>query len=1131
MFAKRFVWLVVLLGGLATSIWAQTGDGGVITGHVRGPGGVSVPGATVQLIDPQSGERKETWTDESGNYTFSGLHPGTYKLEVSLLGFRTDVREPIPVDAGKTLKVNAALVFAYGEESGPQVARSSGPRNAGGPLPAGLPQGDGGMAEREGGGQGPALGGGEGTVRLSEAGGNGNGNGNGNGFQEEAPPEGADASASAANSFLLAGGNGVNAPTPGDQEGRWRERIQQYRTMGGGGQEVPGFGGGGGGPGGPGGGPGLGGGPGPGGMGPVMIFGGGPGPGGWAGRRSQVNRIRGNIFDRYTNSAFDARPYPLNIAESPQIASYQESFGVGLGGPLVIPKIYNGGTKTSFFFNYSLQRGKSPFDSFATVPTFAERGGDFSQATISSGPLAGTVPTIYNPASNPRTPFSGNVIPTDQLNPAALGLLQFIPLPNLPGAVQNFHLQESLPSSTDRVMGRIGHQISKTDSLNAFYFFNSARRQSVSSFPELTTRTSIRSQNLALSETHTFGPGRINVLLVNFNRQRTSTLNPFAFTQNIAGNLGIQGISSNPFDWGIPVMQFTNFTALNDVLPSLTRNQTVRLSDILMINRGKHTIRLGAELRRVQLNTLTDPDARGTFTFTGFTTSDFVNGFPVPSTGFDFADFLLGLPQSTSVRFGTSSNYFRSWVTTAFFQDDWRVTSRFTMQYGLRYEYFLPFSEKYGHLSDLALGPGFSSASVVTSYTAPNLPNSLIHSDADTFAPRIGLAFRPWLERHWVLRAGYSIFYDGSIYSRLVPNLANQPPFAQASTLLTSPTQVLTLQDGFPTVAPTVASNTYAVDSNFRTPYAQTWNFSVENEIAPNVILSVGYVGIKGTKLDLLLAPNQAAPGSPLTSQQRLSIPGALFFDYETSGAASIYHGLQVSLRRQFHAGFSMSGQYTFSKSIDDAASVGGAGRTVAQNSYDLQAERGLSAFDVRHRLIINHTYEFPFGDRRRWLSHGGPAAAILGNWQLSGVTTFQSGTAFTARVLGNQSNNSGTGPSYSERADVTGLPVSLPRSQRTTLEYFNTAAFALPPPGEFGDAARNTIPGPGTVNFNMSLSRFITLSQERGVRAEFRVEADNLFNTPNFSGLATVVNAQDFGRITSVKAMRALTVSMRVRF
>ena len=304
-------------------------------------------------------------------------------------------------------------------------------------------------------------------------------------------------------------------------------------------------------------------------------------------------------------------------------------------------------------------------------------------------------------------------------------MLNYIPLPNVPGAtIQNFHLQESLPTANDRIMGRIGHQISAKDSLNAMYFFNSARSQSVSTFPALTSTTSVRGQNMSLTEIHTLGPRTINTLTANFNRQRTSLLDPFAYKQDIAGDLGIQGIATDPLDWGLPALQFTNFGALNLAIPSLTRNQTFRAMDIFLRNVGKHNIRLGGEVRRVQQNLLTDPNARGTFAFSGYTTSDFTsNGLPVANTGFDFADFLLGLPQTTSVQFGDPSNYFRSWVYDGFIQDDWRATAHLTILYGLRYEYFAPFTEKYGHLSDLTFGPGFSSAAVVTGQNPGNLPS------------------------------------------------------------------------------------------------------------------------------------------------------------------------------------------------------------------------------------------------------------------------------------------------------------------------------------------------------------------------------------------------------------------------
>jgi hypothetical protein len=418
---------------------------------------------------------------------------------------------------------------------------------------------------------------------------------------------------------------------------------------------------------------------------------------------------------------------------------------------------------------------------------------------------------------------------------------------------------------------------------------------------------------------------------------------------------------------------------------------------------------------------------------------------------------------------------------------------------------------------------------VVTGQDPGSLPTSLIHSDAHNFSPRLGIAYRPWTQHHLVMRAGYGIFYDGSIYSRMVSNMLDQPPFATASTLTTNPEQVLTLEDGFPAISSNTIHNTYAADSNFRRPYAQTWNFSVEDELFRNVVLSVGYVGTKGSKLDLLLSPNSLNPSA--SGSQQTSIPGVQQFLYETSGADSIYNGLQITLRRQFHGGFSMSGNYTWSKSIDDAASVGGSGHNVPQDSFDLHAERALSNFDVRNKLVVNHTYEFPFGEQHHFLNRGGAAAKIIGNWEISGITTVQSGSPLTPLVAGNQSNNNGSGAFASARPDATGQPVILPRSDRTTLDFFNTAAFVLPASGQLGTAGRNTIIGPGLVNSNMSLGRFFTFSKEKSLRARFSIDATNIFNHPNYSGISTNINAQNFGWVTSVGAMRAITLSLRANF
>ncbi|HEY6293376.1 MAG TPA: TonB-dependent receptor [Terriglobia bacterium] len=1112
---------------------AESETGGSVSGHLRGPGGISVPGATVVLVDAQTGARKMTWSDESGNYTLAGVPAGTYRLEVSLVGFNTDVREPIPVTASPPLKVNVALRLASPAETAQGTAPSGASgfqrgQNGRGDLSQLPPdmrqriaargaQGAEGASGAEAGfgGGGDTLGGEQATVRFSE-----NGADNSAGGAGEEPPDAGGAQASSANSFLLTGST-VQASTPGGSGGGFGGRGD----FGQGAPGAAGFGGGGGGGGG-----GFGGGGG--GRGGGGGFGGGGGQDavgfftGLGGRRPRVNRLRGNISESYTNAVFDARPYPLNVASSPRIPAYTEQVGASIGGPLVIPHVISSKDNTNFFVNYNLQHSESPFNSYATVPTPLERLGDFSETAVASGPLAGATPVIYEPQSGalgPRTPFPNNTIPSGMLNSASVGLLPYIPLPNLPGTVQNFRLLESLPSTNQRLMARIGHQLGKKDSLSGMYYLNSTNTDGVSGYPALDSSTSVRGQNFTLTESHTFTPQTVNTFLLNFNRQRTLLSNPFANTDNVAGALGITGISEDPLNWGVPGISFTNFGGLNLPIPSLTRNQTTRVVDSMLVNRGKHNLRFGGELRHVQLNTDTDPNARGAFTFTGFTTSNFTTaGVPVAGTGFDFADFLLGLPYSTSVRYGTSANYLRAWYGAGFVQDDWRATSKFTFLFGVRYEYFEPFTEKYGHLADLELGPGFSSASVVTGLNPGGLPPSLLRGEDTHFAPRVGLAYRPWTQHQFVIRAGYGMFYDESIYQRLVPNLVSQPPFAQSSTLVTSPAQVLTLQNGFPAVSSNVLTNSYAVDPGYLTPYAQTWNFTLQDEFARNLILDVSYLGTVGRHLDLLLGPNPS--GSNNT-------PDALEYTYETSGASSNYNALQVSLRRQFHRGSSFWARYTYSKALDDAGSVGGSSSVVAQNYLDLAAEYGLSTFDRRHQFLLNYNYELPFGDRKRFLNHGGALEHVFGNWQFSGVATLETGTPNTARVLGNVGSTAGTGAYYSLRGDVTGLPVSLPSSERNTLEYFNTSAFTLPPTGELGNAGRDTIPGPPTYNFNMSLDRLMTFSRERGINGDFRIAANNIFNTPNFTGLGTVVNSTSFGRVTIVSAMRAVTLSFRLRF
>jgi Carboxypeptidase regulatory-like domain len=586
---------------------------GVVMGKVSGPGNVPVPGARVALFNPRTRARRETWSDEAGNYIFRDVPPGEYRVIVMIIGFSPSLLGPVDVTVGKSSALNATLALArpggptrFGTLARPGMGQAgpNGRAGRGRQVSQNAQQGGGNVGEQfnlQGGmeqegaadlnsilaesGETDETGG----LRFSgEAGGAGQAGPAGSGAEGDLS-----GAAGASNSFLLAG-NVVDATAPAMQGGR-RGRFSR-------------FGGGPGGPGGPAGAPFGGGGD------SVLFFGGF--------RRAGANRLRGNIVDSYTNSAFDARPYPLNTPSQPQAPFYREMVGFSLGGPLNIPKIYNGGSKTSFFVHLDINRGTSPQNILASLPTAAERQGDFSGTTIVSGQGAGTMPVIYQPSTTlgPRTPFTGNIIPSSMLNSAALGLLNYIPPPNLPGEVQNYHVQLSLPTASQMLMGRVGHQISSKDNLAVMYFYNSAHTDGVTGFPNITSTTTTRMQNVSLTETHNFGPGTVNNFAVNFNRARTDVINPFSFNQNITGELGILGVSQDPMDWGLPSISFTNFGGLGDATPSLTRNQTLRFSDSILHTVGKHNFEFGGDISKIQLNSLTNPDAEGTFSFTGYNT-------------------------------------------------------------------------------------------------------------------------------------------------------------------------------------------------------------------------------------------------------------------------------------------------------------------------------------------------------------------------------------------------------------------------------------------------------------------------------------------------------------------------------
>ena len=1100
--------------------------GGIIQGIVQS-GNIPIPGVTVAATNFITDEKVTTSTDLNGQYQLKVRAVGAYFVETSMAAFAPGIKEADIKDAAQPERLDFELMLLSRSQ---QTSAQPGPR----------------VGFRGRGAQALPV------TRTDSA-----------SPTEQTTNDLADQPNSA---DLPLGGIAPDTPTEsvavlgntgettfGNNFDFDRERLQQFidarfgvpPSQGGQeGQEGPGQGI----PNAPGA-PGIPG-PGPDGRGGFRGGGGGRGGGGFfaiGGRGGfNVNRPRGNISYTLGDSAFDAAPYSLTGQPAAKPSYNQNRISATIGGPLKIPKLVSS-PNTNYTFTYNGTRLRNPYDAFSTVPTLAERQGDFSQTLARNGIGAGNSIQVFDPGTH--APFPSNTIPAAMINPGAARLLTFIPAPNLPGDVQNFHYVTAVTNQSDDVNVRLNHTFGaaggfgggrgrggfgpgrgagggrrggrRATNLNFGLQYRNSDNRLNNPFPTVGGANSAKGLNTTIGMVHSFGAITDN-LRVNYNVNHTSSANLYAFQQDIAGLAGITGVSRNPFDWGLPNLAFTNFTGLTDVQPSDRRDQTVQIQNGMIWNRRRHGLRWGGDFRWIQSNLQTDQNARGSFTFTGARSALMSQGVPVQGTGFDFADFLLGLPQLTSIQYGGGEYHFRGTSWDLFLQDDWRVRGNLTLNLGLRYEYISPTRELNNRIVNLDVAPGFATVVPVFPGEAGPFtgvfPSGLIKPDRNNFAPRVGIAWRA--NDRTIVRAGYGINYNTGVYSSMVQQLAFQPPFSVTQTNINSGFQPLTLQNGFPTPPPATVTNNYGVDPNYRLGYAQTWNLDVQREIrSANLTLNFDYTGTKGTHLDVIEAPNRTATG--------LRIPGVQPFNWETSAANSTAHAGTIRLRRRLQAGIQIGGSYTFSKSIDNASNVAGAGGgVVAQNAFDLAAERGLSNFDQTHRLSLDYLFELPFGREKRFLANVPYLRGMLGNWQVNGSWNLASGLPYTARVLGSFTDVN-RGSNGTLRANATGIFTDL--SDPTVAEWFNTAAFAVPAAGQFGNVGRNTLRGPTTSVFNMALNKVIPFSDGRSL--ELRAQASNIFNTAQFKSIDTNLNSPSFGRITSVGSMRKIQLVARFRF
>ncbi len=981
-----------------------------------------------------------------------------------------------------------------------------------------------------------------------------------------------------------------------------------------GGAGLFGFGGGG-----PGGGPG---GPGGGGQGGGRGGGGGGGRGGGGGgafRNFNPAQPHGSIFYQGSNSALNSAPWSPSLKPLTNPSAYSNRFGVSISTTPYIPHLLKADTRQFVFINLTGQKNLNAFlPNPVRVPTALERQGIFSSSEqeVNGSPLP---VNIYNPYTGAQ--FANNTIlpctaagQTGCITPQAQALLnQYYPLPNIntdsnDPTVYNYQTVSNAGSNNVAINARYQRQLGQAQApgqrgarggggaggrggqrpnpnappvlrqnINMQYAYSHSASDNRNIFLPLGGATESDGNSLNAGYVVSYGRLSDNVSL-NWNRSSGETRNYFTDTNNnpsatvgicVPNGSGNSACGAQPatisdprFYNGLPSISITNFQGLSNQTPSKTVNQTIAFSDFVSWRHKKHNFRFGGDIRRVHADSIGGNNPLGQYSFTGYATqspSDQVDANGTATTGSGFADFLLGLPVSTKIQAGLNKIYLRENVYDWYAQDDYRVKTNVTLNFGLRYEYFAPYTEKFNHLANIDHNANFSLVKVVMpgqSGYGGTYNRGLINPDYTMYAPRIGVAYSPkykWT-KNVVIRGGYGTNFNTGQFATAARSLSFQPPFAQtqtnAATVATvgtpNPTQSgcltqsanailpttanLTLANGFVKAGNTTGCstgnpihNSFSIDKNYRLGMVQIFNLNIQKTFGPAIVVNIGYNGSKGSNLDITGSPNSTPTGNLLAGT-------ASPFTYETSVAGLHSNQLAVSITQRQKKGVALGLTYAYSHSIDNASSVGGSAGSTVQNFYRLDLEEANSSFDQRHLLTGTWLLELPFGPNREFLNKGGFMAKLLDGFNLSGTITAGSGNYFTPSYSGSTSEAL-SGNDYTQRPNRVFTQTTAGSGKLKS--FFNTAAFTAPTVingiTQFGTASRNSIEGPGTLATTAALSRTVQMSGTNSM--EVRITASNVFNTVQYSGINTTVNSQTYGQVTSAAAMRAVQFSARYRF
>jgi hypothetical protein len=845
--------------------------------------------------------------------------------------------------------------------------------------------------------------------------------------------------------------------------------------------------------------------------------------------KSGTNEMHGSIFEFVRNDKLNTR----NFFAAGVDPLRRNQFGGTIGGPVKLPG-YNGKDRTFYFLSLegTRQVASSTFSN-VVVPSALERVGDFSQSKLPAG-RAVAAPETVTPANPTGVPFPGNVIPTSRLDPVAVNFIKdFMPLPNRAGNIAVYQL--SLPTSDGQLAMKIDHAITAANKLSLRYFWDDFTVQQNAALPAFNSANNWVTHNATLNDTHTFSPTLVNTFTFTFARN-TFIRSPLVTSpaKNWA-DLGCKSCVSLspagvPTDWAISVSSGLNLRVNTNYFSYM---QNYQYSDTLSITRGNHLWSVGGDLEYVRRNGREFFQKDTQFAVDG-TRSGALYGY---------ADFMLGAAANVYQNSPISSFQFK-YTPILYAQDDWRISRRLTLNLGVRWEPFLNAKEDRDNLG--AFRPGQKS----TVYrNAPagalfvgdaGIPNGVAPNRWVRFSPRVGFAFDPTGAGKTSIRGGYGVFSANQRLVTLNSNPTNQPfslglrtfavqlsdPYAAAPQILQqlqayTPTSNAQDRATRQFILPLAVNS---VDPNFTGGYNQQWNLNVQRELPGHVVLTVGYVGSKGTKLYAgeNLNPAIYTPGASSTTNvdSRRTYQGFTTIISGMSIANSTYHSLQANWNRRFGGGFSVLGSFTWSKALDLASSDGGGGLgNQASNPFRYSTDKGPADFDVERRFVTSFLWEMPFfRATKNW------RRAVLGGWQLNGILTMQSGLPFSV-TAGTDRSLAGVGL---DRADVNVMAHTFNSSDRSAKiqKFFDTSVFSLPALGTFGTSSRNFLFGPGIENFDAGLFKRFALTERK--QFELRWEVFNSLNRPNFLNPVNAFANPLFGRLTSARDPRIMQVALK---